>query len=192
MPRFAIKLLGVAAALCAGVSCAGDAPPVDVDSTAIDVAESESMESEPLDTVTGAVAIVQQSQSRIGGMDLLGDPQSGSCTSEGDPLVATRYTYQGDWPTRTVCVEASDTTRRATLRMLDVQSTQRSAGYDETESVYVLFEADGSIRQGHRRYVSAETPPTREESGLQPADSALVRQLAQQVLDWCRRPSGAR
>jgi hypothetical protein len=191
MPRWAVRSFGLAV-LFAGVSCAGDAPPGDLDSTAIEIAEGESMESDALDTATGSVEIVQQSQRRIGRMELLGDPQSGSCTSEGDPLVATRYTYQGDWPTRTIRVETSDTTRRATVRMLEVQSTQRSSGYDETESVYVLFEDDGNMRQGHRRYFSAETPPTREESGLLPADSALVRQLAQQVIDWCRRPSGAR
>jgi hypothetical protein len=188
MRRLDFAPVALAAALFAGVSCAGaEPPPADVDS-----ATAAPVEAEP-DVESSQPVIVQQAQeSRIGRMQLLGDPQSGTCVAEGDPAVAIRYTFQGDWPLRTVRLEASDTARGAALRMLEVQSTERAGAFDETETIYVLFDGSGGVQQGTRRYYSAEQPPAREERGLMAADSAQLQQLAQQIFAWCRRPSGAR
>lgn len=188
MRLFDFVPVALAAALFAGVSCAGGAPPpADVDSAA-----PAAVGGEP-EAELSPPSIVQQAQeSHVGRMQLLGDPQSGTCAAEGDPAVGIRYTFQGDWPLRTVRLEASDTTRNAVFRMLEVQSTQRTGAFDETETIYVLFDASGGIQQGTRRYYSAEQPPAREERGLMPADSAQLQELARQVFAWCRRPSGAR
>ncbi|HET7664998.1 MAG TPA: hypothetical protein VFK56_02730 [Mycobacterium sp.] len=188
-PRAAV----LAAILVAGVSCVGGEPSLDDGDSTVDTAAAiDENDPGPADASTEPATVVQQAQTRIGRIQLLGDPQSGSCVATGDPAVGVRYTYEGDWPMRTVRLETSDATARAAIRMLDVQSTQRSGTYDETESIYVLFGGDGGIQQGRRRYFSSEAPPTREESPLLSADSAAVTQLARQVLDWCKRPSGAR
>jgi hypothetical protein len=181
--------LGLLLGLLVVTSCTREEPR----EAEADSATTEAVDTEPVDESLDAMPVVQQSQeSRIGSMDLLGDPQSGTCTSEGDPAVATRYTYEGDWPPRTVRLEVADASRGAALRMFEVQSTRRPGEYDETEAIYVLFDATGGIQQGSRRYFSSETPPTREQGPLAATDTAQVLQLAQLVLDWCRRPAGAR
>jgi hypothetical protein len=171
------------AGLLVAMACSESPPPASAD-TVPPVADSPAAD---------APIVVQQARpSGIGRMALLGEPMSGSCTSEGDPLVATRFTYEGDWPLRTVRVEVADTSRTAQPTMLEVQGRQRVTSYGETETIYVLFNRDGAIERGSRRYFTDENPPTLENAALLPADSGQARALAAQVLAWCRRPSARR
>jgi hypothetical protein len=180
-----MRVRGAAALLaCLAVMACSESPPPASADTALPAEDPPSPE---------APIVQQQARpSGIGRMALLGEPMSGSCSSERDPQVATRFTYEGDWPLRTVRVEVPDTSRAAPPRMIDIQGRQRVTTYGETETIYVLFGADGAIERGSRRYFTDETPPTVETAPLLPSDSAQVRELAQQVLAWCRRPSGTR
>jgi len=167
---------GVRAFACAGLlACATPEQPPRQDSTVITV--------EPPAEAPVAPAVVEN---RLGRMQLLNEPGGGRCTVEGDPQVARRYTYEGEYPVRVVKVEVGDGGRSFAPQMLEVSMRQNRSGYDETETIYVLFTPAGGIERGQRRYFTTETPPLRQDGALLASDSLNARQLAASMLQYCR------
>ena len=175
---------GAVAALClVALGCAGDPPPPQ--QAPVDTAAA--VEPDP----TPPPPAPQAAPSKIGQLPLLRrPPDEGKCRFTGSD-VEPRWAYESDeFPKRTLYAGEGAEGRGFRPTFLEIRATQMAAGgVDDTETLYVLFGADGRIETGTRQYFNSATPPVRESSGLLPGDTAALRDLASFVVQKCKQPA---
>jgi hypothetical protein len=95
--------------------------------------------------------------------------------------------YDSDSPTRNVRLALGDSSRAYAPITIDITAQQpvSSGTYQETETMWVLFNPDGSIKGATRDYKASDNSAN-EKSGLLPADTAAVKQLIASMIDVCR------
>lgn len=159
-------------------ACSEDAQP-DADSAAA----AQSGDTEPTPAPGPA--------SKIGQLPLLASaPPGGKCAVTpfgGMSVIKREIVYEGDYPVRIIKVAVGDSSRAFAPISFDA-TIQRAIGVeqDESESIAVFFDAGGNVSSGNRRYVSTGSNATNERQGLFQSDPDAVKQLALQVMDYCK------
>jgi hypothetical protein len=128
--------------------------------------------------------------SNIGKLPVLrGLPPDGECRYrkfEGLTAIVREVTYEGDLPPRVIKVSVGLPTR--TYLPVNMEATVRQeTGVQqyESETVFVIFNADGSILSGNRQYFNSANSAT-EKQGLLPDDPSRVKDIVSQVLERCK------
>lgn len=159
-------------------ACSGDAQP-DADSAAA----AQSGDTEPTPAPGPA--------SKIGQLPLLASaPPGGKCTVTpfGSLSVIKReIVYEVDYPVRVIRVAVGDSSRAfAPISFEAMIRREIGVAQDESESVQAFFDAGGNVSSGNRRYVSTGSNAANERKELFQSDPDAVKQLALQVMDYCK------
>jgi hypothetical protein len=80
-----------------------------------------------------------------------------------------------------------DSTRVFRPAALDVSLSRPSGADVEMESAYATFDSTGRVKVGTRQYHLSGFSAVDEQKGFAADDSTAARQLALQVVDYCRK-----
>jgi hypothetical protein len=152
--------------------------------------EKKSVDSVMTVAPAAAAAESPSPESKIGKIPLLGQvPAGGQCREqkhEGLTTIVREVTYEGDYPVRVMKVGVGKPPRDFLPINLEGHVRKEvSPGREEVETIYVIFNADGSIQSGSREYFVSDNASPREKQGLLPGDEQAVKQLVQSVLQQC-------
>jgi hypothetical protein len=128
--------------------------------------------------------------SKIGKIPLLAQlPAGGQCREqkhEGLTAIVREVTYEGDFPLRVIKVAVGQPTRSFLPVNLEGRVKKETApGRVENETIYVVFNPDGSVQSGRREYFVSDLSSPAERQGLLQGDEEAVKQLVQSVLQQC-------
>jgi hypothetical protein len=169
-----------AASLFASVTVAGCAKP-----------ETKATDSLTAGTPNAAMAAADPAplDSKIGKMPLLGPPSAGGqCLEqkrEGASTIVREVTYKGDYPERIMKVGVGQGRAFLPINLEGRVHRETSPGREEFETIYVIFNADGSVQSGRRDYYVSDNSSPAERKGLLTGDELAVKQLAEAVLRQC-------
>ena len=153
--------------------------------------ERKATDSVPADTpVVVAEAAAAAPESKIGKIPLLGQlPAGGQCREqkhEGITQIVRDVSYEGDYPVRVMKVGVGQPTRNFLPINLEGRVRRESApGREENETIYVIFNADGSVQSGRREYFVSDNSSPAERKGLLPGDEQAAKELVESVLRQC-------
>ncbi|HEY8175464.1 MAG TPA: hypothetical protein VIF32_07225 [Gemmatimonadaceae bacterium] len=154
--------------------------------------ETKATNSLATDTPVAAAATAEPAppDSKIGKMSLLGQPSAGGeCRDqkhEGLTTIVREVTYKGDYPERIMKVGVGKSGRDFLPINLEGRvHRETSPGREEFETIYVIFNPDGSVQSGRREYFVSDNSSPAERQGLLPGDEQAAKQLAESVLRQC-------
>lgn len=102
--------------------------------------------------------------------------------------IAAEVVYEGDNPLRIIKVAVGMPTRG--FRPTNIDATVRretGVGRDESETIFVMFDAAGNVQSGNRQSFTSDSPTReRRELLLGDPDGDAAKQLALQVLERCK------
>ena len=154
--------------------------------------ETKATKSVPADTAVAVAATAEPAppDSKIGKMPLLGQPSAGGeCRDqkhEGLTTIVREVTYKGDYPERVMKVGVGQPGRVFLPINLEGRvHRETSPGREEFETIYVIFNPDGSVQSGRREYFVSDNSSPAERQGLLLGDEQAAKQLAESVLRQC-------
>lgn len=107
-------------------------------------------------------------------------------------VIKREIVYEIDYPARVIKVAVGDSARAFAPISFDVMMRRDiGIGQDETETIQAFFDATGNISSGNRQYVSTGSNAASERQGLLQSDPNEVRQIALQIMDYCRNAKAA-
>ena len=129
-------------------------------------------------------------ESKIGKMPLFGGlPAGGQCQEqkhEGLTMIVREVTYKGDYPERVMKVAVGKPERDfLPVNIEGLVHRESAPGRQETETIYVIFNPDGSVQSGRREYFTSDNSSPAERHGLLAGDEQAAKQLVESVLQQC-------
>ena len=95
-------------------------------------------------------------------------------------------TYEADFPIRVMKVGVGRPPRDFLPINLEGRVRRESVpGREENETIYVIFNADGSVQSGRREYFTSDNSSPAERKGLLSGDEQAAKQLVESVLQQC-------
>lgn len=148
------------------------------------------------DTQTEAPPAAAAAPAKLGRLPLLAAASpAGKCdlrdvpaSASGASGIVQNIFYNSEFPTRTVRLALGDTSRAYRPITIDISAQQPSGtGFDDVETIWVLFNPGGDVRSGTREYKASDNSAV-EKSGLLGQDTSEVKQLIQSLIATCGRP----
>ena len=153
--------------------------------------ETVAADSARADTPVGAAVSADPlpRESKIGKMPMLGQlPAGGHCRQqkhEGLTTIVREVTYTSDYPERIMKVGVGQSRDFLPINLEGRVHREVSPGREETETIYVIFNPDGSVQSGRREYFVSDNSTPSERQGLLPGDEQAAKQLVEAVLQQC-------
>ncbi len=129
-------------------------------------------------------------ENKIGRIPLLNPiPGEGACINQSTEA-ESKWTFEGEeFPRRSIRVGAGSAARAFPPTFLEIRASQPGAvGVSETETVFVLFSAEGLIESGNRQFFTTGSSSLRQSGRLLAGDTAALKEMALGIVQRCQPP----